>query len=99
MGYSHATASYTSSVESWRVSFATGVDENASTTERIALVLYGANGKSNRVYLGEDGQEKKAGQTDTFDFQATSGLGDIYKIRVGFGVLKEDYSSWLIQSV
>ena len=86
-------------VEAWRVTFTTGDDENASTSERVALVVYGVNGKSQRVYLGEEGHKKLAGQTDSFDFEARSGLGDIYKIRVGFGVLKEESCSWQLKSV
>ena len=83
----------------WKVHLTTGGDANASTAERVALVIYGANGKSMRNYLGSEGQLKGQGETDIFDIMVRPDLGQVYKVRVGFGNLKEKNITWQLDKV
>ena len=83
----------------WKVHVTTSDDANASVDERIAIVIYGANGKSRRLYLGEKGQLKGQGQTDSYDVMVRPDLGQVYKVRVGFGNLKEKTITWKMDKV
>ena len=48
----------------WKITVTTADEANASTDDRVALVIYGANGKSQRIHLGDKGDQKNQGKNN-----------------------------------
>ncbi|KAK3579121.1 hypothetical protein CHS0354_022141 [Potamilus streckersoni] len=78
----------------WQVHTVTGSEAGMGSRCPIELILYGLQGHSPPVVIGEkDNFHLQEGQINSFDVQVVEDVGELYKVRVGFHD-KEQEALW-----
>ncbi|XP_077990949.1 uncharacterized protein LOC144445282 [Glandiceps talaboti] len=82
----------------WKLFVTTGEEEDAGTECKVTLTVYGSDGISDVIVVGEDKPDKfKPGTTDEFDVNVGQ-IGMIYKIRFELDG-SEDNHAWYLDKI